>query len=89
VTAAVPGPATQPGAGQAVPAGQVPDQVRGAGAGIPAAVTNSSQAQDPRRTGTVRAAVRNRDLATPVTGTPDPACAYAPRPGQPARSRPA
>ena len=52
-------------------------------AGIPAAVTNSGRAEDPRTTGTAWVAVRNRDLATPMTGMPNSACACAPRPGQP------
>ena len=56
-------------------------------AGIPAAVTNSGRAEDPRGTGTAWVAVRNRDLATPITGMPDSACACAPRPGRPAGSR--
>ena len=51
-------------------------------AGIPAAVTNSGRAEDPRMTSTAWVAVRNRDLATPITGMPDPACANAPRPGR-------
>src|ERR1700749_3684782 len=36
--------------------------------GIPAAVTNRGRAEDPRRTGTAWTAVRNLDLATPITG---------------------
>jgi len=39
-------------------------------AGIPAAVTNSGRTEDPRRTGTAWVAVRNLDLATPITGRP-------------------
>ena len=54
---------------------------------IPAAVTNSGHAEDPRRTGTAWVAVRNRDLATPITGMPNSACARAPRPGRPPGSR--
>ena len=37
-------------------------------AGIPAAVTNGGRSEHPRTTGTAWVAVRNRDLATPVTG---------------------
>ena len=48
--------------------------------GIPAAVTNRGRAEDPRRTGTAWVAVRNWDLATPMTGMPNSACACAPRP---------
>ena len=36
--------------------------------GIPATVTDSGRAEDPRRTGTAWVAVRNLDLATPITG---------------------
>jgi len=43
--------------------------------GIPAAVTNSGRTGDPRTTGTAWAAVQNLDLATPITGMPNPACA--------------
>ena len=50
------------------------------GAGIPAAVTNRGRAEDPPRTGTAWMAVRNLDLATPITGMPNSACACAPRP---------
>ena len=46
-------------------------------AGIPAAVT----------TGTAWVAVRNLDLAAPITGIPNSACACPPRPGRPAGSR--
>ena len=52
------------------------------GVGIPAAVTNSGRSEDPRRTGTAWVAVRNLNLATPITGMPNPAWARAPRPGQ-------
>jgi hypothetical protein len=55
--------------------------------GIPAAVTNSGRTADPRTTGTAWVAVRNRDLATPITGMPNAACACAPRPGRPPGSR--
>ena len=48
--------------------------------GIPAAVMNSGRIEDPRRTGTAWVAVRNRDLATPITGMPNSACAWTPRP---------
>ncbi len=47
-------------------------------AGIPAAVTSSGRTEDPRRTGTAWVAVRNLDLATPITGRPNSACARAP-----------
>ena len=50
-------------------------------AGIPAAVTNNGRTEDSRRTGTAWVAVRNRDLATPITGMPNSACTWAPRPG--------
>jgi hypothetical protein len=36
--------------------------------GIPAAVTNKGRVEDPRTTGTAWVAVRNLDLATPITG---------------------
>jgi hypothetical protein len=36
--------------------------------GIPAAVTNNGRTEDPRMTGTAWIAVRNLDLATPITG---------------------
>jgi hypothetical protein len=49
--------------------------------GLPVAVTNSGRAEDPRTTGTAWVAVRNRDLATPITGMSNAACACAPRPG--------
>ena len=55
--------------------------------GIPAAVTNSGRAEDPRWTGTAWIAVRYRDLATPITGMPNSARACAPRPGRPSGSR--
>ena len=45
--------------------------------GIPAAVTYSGRPEDPRTTGTAWVAVRNLDLATPITGMPNSACAYA------------
>ena len=45
--------------------------------GIPAAVTNSGRTEDPYATGTAWVAVRNRDLATPITGMPNSACACA------------
>jgi hypothetical protein len=70
--------------GQPVPAGHAPDQVRASAAGIPAAVTNSERPEDPRTTGTAWVAVRNLDLATPITGMPNSAYARAPRPGRPA-----
>jgi hypothetical protein len=47
-----------------------------AAAGIPAAVTNSGLTEDPRRTGTAWVAVRNRDLATPITGIANSAFSY-------------
>jgi hypothetical protein len=50
-------------------------------------VTNSGRTADPRTTGTAWVAVRNRDLATPITGMPNAACACAPRPGRPPGSR--
>ena len=56
-------------------------------AGIPAAVTNNGRTEDPRTTGTAWVAVRNRDLATPITGMPNSACACAPKPGRPLGSR--
>ena len=56
-------------------------------AGIPAEVTNSGRPEDPRTTGTAWVAVRKRDLATPITGMPNSACACAPRPGRPPGSR--
>jgi hypothetical protein len=46
-------------------------------AGIPAAVTKSGRAEDPRTTGMAWVAVRNRVLATPITGMPNAACACA------------
>jgi hypothetical protein len=52
-----------------------------------AAVTNSGRAGHPRRTGSALVAVRNLDLATPVTGIPNSACACAPGPGRPRGSR--
>jgi hypothetical protein len=55
--------------------------------GIPAEVTNSGRAEAPRTTGTAWVAVRNLDLATPITAMPNSACARAPRPGRPAGSR--
>ena len=51
--------------------------------GIPAAVTNSGRDELPRRTSTAWLALRNRVLATPMTGTPNAACTCAPRPGRP------
>ena len=39
--------------------------------GTPVAVTNNGRVEDPRTTGTAWAAVRNRDLATPITGMPN------------------
>ena len=74
-------------AGQPVPAGHAPDEVRRVARGIPAAVTNNGRAEDPRATGTAWVAVRNLDLTTPITGMPNPACACAPRPGRPLGSR--
>ena len=73
--------------GQLVPASHAPDQIRRLSAGIPAEVTNSGRTEDPRTTGTGWVAVRNLDLATPITGMPNSACARAPRPGRPAGSR--
>ena len=52
-------------------------------AGIPAEVTNSRRTEDPRRTGAAWVAVRNLDLAAPITGMPNSACTRAPRPGRP------
>ena len=46
--------------------------------GIPAAVTNNGRTEDPRTTGTAWVAVRNLDLATPITGMPNSACACHP-----------
>ena len=43
-------------------------------AGIPAAVTNNGRTEDPRTTGRAWVAVRNLDLATPITGMPNSAC---------------
>ena len=40
-----------------------------------------------RVAGTAWVAVRNLDLATPITGMPNSACACAPRPGRPPGSR--
>lgn len=51
--------------------------------GIPAAMTNNGRPEDPRRTGSAWAAVRNLDVAAPITAMPDPACVRAPRPGRP------
>ena len=56
-------------------------------AGIPAAVTNSGRPEAPRTTGIAWVAVRNRDLTTPITGMPNSACAWVPRPGWPRGSR--
>ena len=55
--------------------------------GIVAAVTNNGRAEFPCRASTAWLAVRNRVLATPMTGTPYAACACAPRPGRPAGIR--
>ena len=52
-------------------------------AGIPAAVTNNGRPEDPRRTGSAWVAVRNLDLAAPITGMPNSACAA--RPGRAGR----
>jgi Glycosyltransferase family 20 len=46
-------------------------------------VTNNGPAEDPRTTGTAGGAVRNRDLATPVTGMPDSASREARSPARP------
>jgi hypothetical protein len=55
--------------------------------GIPAAVTYNGRTEDLGTTGTAWVAVRNLDLATPITGMPNSACACAPRPGRPPGSR--
>jgi len=47
-------------------------------AGIPEEVTNKGRTEEPRRTGTAWVAVRNLDLATPMTGMPNSAFACAP-----------
>ena len=51
------------------------------------AMNQAARTEDPRRTGTAWVAVRNLDLATPITGRPNSACARAPRPGRPLGSR--
>jgi hypothetical protein len=69
--------------GQPVPAGHAPDQVRHVGCGHPGRGDEHGRTEDPRRTGTAWVAVRNRALATPLTGMPDSACACGPTPGRP------
>src|SRR6185437_16155773 len=54
---------------------------------IPAAVTYSGRAEVPRSTGMAWVAVRKAVLATPITGTPNSAWAWAPRPGRLSGSR--
>jgi hypothetical protein len=51
-------------------------------AAIPAEVPNNGRTEDPRRTGTARVALRTLELATPITGMANSACARAPRPGR-------
>ena len=55
--------------------------------GHPAAVTNNGRTEVPRSTGTTWIAVWKADLATPITGMPNSACACAPRPDWPPGSR--
>ncbi len=50
-----------------------------------AAVTNSGPADRPRHTGTACDALRNKLLATPITGTPNSPCTRGAKTGPPGR----
>jgi hypothetical protein len=78
---------TTQGVGQPVPAGHPPDQVCRVGCGHPGRVTNNGRPEDPRTTGTAWLAARKCDLTTAITGIPNSARAWAPRPGRPRGSR--